>query len=279
MSGSVVDEARSYEDKHRVYERLSAAFEASGGCGHDLGLDGVLAIIREWEQIRTPQNVSGLLEVVGKGNLHTYESSTGFLSFVICDDEGNPVSGQRPRAQECVDYVRNKIATGDVEWKGCDWIIVNRGNIDRGDYGDFEVFPKTERVGPNALKQGAYVYEYNPHYHTMPKFKIKLGGRIVVAEGGGLGNFLLDEKNLTDPRRVVYDSSFDGSLVGDLTVAEHPPRGVVLAFPGMSDLESEELMDSLRSAGNVVQRVSNVVAVPVLADVAKNHSQENNMEP
>lgn len=32
---------------------LIEAFELDGGCGHDLGLSGALAIVREWERIRT----------------------------------------------------------------------------------------------------------------------------------------------------------------------------------------------------------------------------------
>lgn len=34
------------------------AFEKGGGCGHDLGLHGAFAVVREWERLRTRQLVA-----------------------------------------------------------------------------------------------------------------------------------------------------------------------------------------------------------------------------
>jgi hypothetical protein len=57
------DKAQAYDNKHAVSGILYDAFEDGGGCGHDLGLTGVLSIIREWENIRTAEMVEDLLKL------------------------------------------------------------------------------------------------------------------------------------------------------------------------------------------------------------------------
>lgn len=47
------------ETHHGVVLALIDAFEATGGCGHDVGLD-VLAVVVAWERIRTRETLNGL---------------------------------------------------------------------------------------------------------------------------------------------------------------------------------------------------------------------------
>ena len=56
--------ALAYEKKHDVAGRLYDAFEyGGGGCAHDLGLTGALAIVREWEKIRSVELVEELMKL------------------------------------------------------------------------------------------------------------------------------------------------------------------------------------------------------------------------
>ena len=48
-----------------VWEVLCAAFEKSGGTGHDLGDDGVRAIVNAWERIRETSEAKRWLEERG----------------------------------------------------------------------------------------------------------------------------------------------------------------------------------------------------------------------
>lgn len=148
-----------------------------------------------------------------QGELHAYASGSGSLSFVIRDEDRNPVSGRRPQADECVSYMRNKIESGQGAWADGDWMIVNQGPLDRENHEHFEAVHKVERIGPNALKMGKHVYEYDPaqvQAHVVPKFTFELAGRTQEIEGtgnnGALGYFLKNEKALGDPARVVWDS-------------------------------------------------------------------------
>ena len=54
------DIAQAFDKKHNVFSRLNDAFERSGGCGHDLGVVGALAVIQAWEKIRTEDAVRDL---------------------------------------------------------------------------------------------------------------------------------------------------------------------------------------------------------------------------
>jgi hypothetical protein len=54
------DTALAYDKKHDVFEPLCDAFERSGGCGHDLGITGALAIVKAWEKIRDAEKVKDL---------------------------------------------------------------------------------------------------------------------------------------------------------------------------------------------------------------------------
>lgn len=54
------EQLKDFDKKHDIFGRLCEAFEKSGGCGHDLGLKGALAIIAEWEQIRDPAKIADL---------------------------------------------------------------------------------------------------------------------------------------------------------------------------------------------------------------------------
>jgi len=59
------EEAKRFDERHpEVIEVLMAAFEASGGCGHDLGLIGALSIVEAWELLRT-QDSSLIAEIWG----------------------------------------------------------------------------------------------------------------------------------------------------------------------------------------------------------------------
>ncbi len=58
------DDAEAYDEKHRVVRALIEAFEdRGGGCGHDLGLTGALAVVEAWERIRTPEKVADLSKI------------------------------------------------------------------------------------------------------------------------------------------------------------------------------------------------------------------------
>lgn len=55
---------RQFDDHFAVYSPLASAFEQPGeGCGHDLPLTGVVAIIAEWERIKTPEMVAALADL------------------------------------------------------------------------------------------------------------------------------------------------------------------------------------------------------------------------
>ena len=47
-----------------------------------------------------------------------------------------------------------------------------------------------------------------------------------------------------------------------------PVPGFVLAFPGASEAEGDELIETLRMGGNTVYRVDSETAGPVLREVA-----------
>ncbi len=44
----------------QTWDYCCDAFEEAGGCGHDLGGGGLLAILKAWEHIRTPARVQML---------------------------------------------------------------------------------------------------------------------------------------------------------------------------------------------------------------------------
>lgn len=52
--------AKAFDDKHNVFEKLCDAFEATGGCGHDLGVVGAVTIIQAWEKMRSEPAVKDL---------------------------------------------------------------------------------------------------------------------------------------------------------------------------------------------------------------------------
>ena len=54
------DVANAFDDRHKIFNALCDAFEASGGSGHDLGVVGAVAIIQAWEKIRTESAVKDL---------------------------------------------------------------------------------------------------------------------------------------------------------------------------------------------------------------------------
>lgn len=148
-----------------------------------------------------------------EGELHAYASGSGSLSFVIRDVYRNPVSGRRPQADECVAYTKAKLESGQGSWADDDWLVINQGPLDIEGHEHFEAVRKVERIGPGSLKMGGRVYEYDPaqvQEFVVPQFKHELAGRVQLIEGtgnhGALGYFLKNEKVLTDPARVVWDS-------------------------------------------------------------------------
>lgn len=67
------DAADIYDDAHPdVVSALIHAFEATGGCAHDVGT-GVLAVVVAWERIRTRKTLKGLPALaLPQGRLEAY---------------------------------------------------------------------------------------------------------------------------------------------------------------------------------------------------------------
>ena len=48
--------------KDDAISAIMRAFEEDDGCGHDLGSSGIVAIIRCWEEMRTPELLEELMQ-------------------------------------------------------------------------------------------------------------------------------------------------------------------------------------------------------------------------
>lgn len=194
-------------------------------------------------------------DVGDKVTLHTYASGSGALTFVLKDENRNPVSGRRPQANECIDYLKQRMAEGRGIWKGSDWMIVNQGPLDRENHEHYEAVRQVTRVGENALQMNGNVYEYDPAQvqgHVTPKFTFDLAGRTQEIEGtgnnGALGYFLRNEKILSNPERIVWDSAKERIAVEKVTVADIRPdiKGKLLVENAQSldDAELHRVFDT-----------------------------------
>jgi hypothetical protein len=56
-------DAHAVDQQFNIFEPICDAFEADGGCGHDLGLTGAYAIIRAWERLRTAEAAKAIMEI------------------------------------------------------------------------------------------------------------------------------------------------------------------------------------------------------------------------
>lgn len=148
------------------------------------------------------------------GQLHAYASGSGSLSFVVRDEHNNLVAGRRPQAQECIAYIKDKLAIGQGSWaEWHDWMIVNQGPLEREDHEHCEAVQKVERIAANKLLFRGKEYTYDPNQdigNRPTTFVVDTNGVQVEVEGssnwGALSYFLRNEKALTDPARVVWDS-------------------------------------------------------------------------
>lgn len=149
------------------------------------------------------------------GEIIAYASGSGSLSFVIRDKNRNPVSGRSPTGEECIAYIKDKLQKGQGAWaENRDWIIVNQGQIDRENHEKFEAVQKVERLASNKLLYHGKEYTYDPEKAagtSTPLFTTTVGTAQIEVEGtgnnGALGYFLKNERVLTNPSRIIWESN------------------------------------------------------------------------